>query len=157
VIDALDNKMIFASLANLRLAPHVREGRALAPVPGFEAQLAARRARPEAATGSGAGTKIPVDCEKVSLSAEARLAFERAMATSATGTNVDPSPIPTTASGYESIAAPHALPVEQAAATTGPAPALAAALAAAAYRASDAPAASPTTSSATSLLGTLRA
>lgn len=159
MIDALDNKMIFASLANLRLAPHVREGRPLVAVPGFEAELAARRVRPEPAAQEPAGTKIPVDGEKVSLSAEARLAFERAMAAGAAGLPADP--IAPTALGYASIAAPHALPVEQASIVSTPATPVAAALAAAAYRASEAPASSPAaatpTSSATSLLGTLRA
>lgn len=57
LIDALNNRMLFGALSNLRLAPHVREGRAGAPSPAVEDSPAVRG--PKAPRPSGGAS--PVD------------------------------------------------------------------------------------------------
>jgi len=68
----LDNRMILGGMGNLRLAPHVREGRGVAPGRGVAADP-----RPSApADGSSSSA---AGGERVSISAEARAAFEQAL------------------------------------------------------------------------------
>ena len=72
----LDNRMIFGGIGNLRLAPHVREGRPIAPVPAV-GRPAGPAAPPEgSAPASAPRSRGFVAGEKVTISAAARAAFE---------------------------------------------------------------------------------
>jgi hypothetical protein len=68
----LDNRMILGGMGNLRLAPHVREGRGVVPARGVGAAPRTSAAPDGSAASAGTG-------ERVSISPEARAAFEQAL------------------------------------------------------------------------------
>ncbi len=76
----LDNRMILGGMGNLRLAPHVRAGRGVAPVPSVGAGPRTSATPDGSAASAAAG-------ERVSISSEARAAFEQALGRAAGAEN----------------------------------------------------------------------
>ena len=76
----LDNRMILGGMGNLRLAPHVRAGRGVAPAPSVSPGPRTSATPDGSAASAAAG-------ERVSISSEARAAFEQALGRAAGAEN----------------------------------------------------------------------
>ena len=85
----LDNRMIFGGLGNLRLAPHVREGRGVSSV--SPSRHTADPAASTVAASRPSGTSGFVGAERLTISSQARAAYETSAAAPASPEAVEPS------------------------------------------------------------------